>query len=81
MRCECKHLRRMAGYTHLGAGCPDCRTCWACCTCGWEPSPATALVAVHPADLVAELLGEVHASAAGHHATVKSRMDSWKAGA
>jgi hypothetical protein len=80
MRCDCHNLRRKAGWTHLGAGCPDCRTCWACCRCGWSPTDQAAAAELHPDDLLAEAVAEIHARAAPHHCNVKSRMDGWKAG-
>lgn len=80
MQCQCHQLRRMSGWTHLGAGCPDCRTCWACCRCGWVPDDRADAAELHPADLVAEAVAELHATASSYHSGVKARMDHYKGG-
>jgi hypothetical protein len=36
MICEC-HKAPLA-HCEWAQCCPDCRTCWACCTCAWMPS-------------------------------------------
>ena len=40
MRCTCHTPDPIANTGGWDERCPDCRTCYACCSCGWEATDA-----------------------------------------